>query len=154
MVSLFIVSCSQDSNDSFETEIPSSLLNKENKTVIEPTLLEIPSEFYDSAEDYVQKQLSSQASTRDVSGEDCITIADAGVAHIEPSCWVSSDIPDYGCDIVAQGSSGCYPLANNDNCVVCYIWVVLDCDGRLYWYNTWVLLCSTISGPYQQKIIE
>ena len=51
MVSLFFVSCSQDSDDSFETEIPSSLLIKENKTVIEPTLLEIPSEFYDSAED-------------------------------------------------------------------------------------------------------
>lgn len=138
------VSCSQESADPFESDENIELRKSDNSFAAEASLKEIPKEFYDAADEYVETQSSIKLGRIDDAssiGLGCVWIDEEGYAHIKDGCSVNNDIPDFGCKVKARGIGDCFQLANDPNCVVCIIWVVLECDDKLFWYNKWFLIC-------------
>jgi hypothetical protein len=141
LLSLFAFIACQTDNVNTETE------TFELKAIINPEGFNaIPAKFAANPETYVQSLLSTIAKGDGVR-YGCVTFID-GFAIIDDDCSITSGVPrDFrDCDLVGVRYLACAPNFYNQDCIICAVAYIIECDGRLGWVLGYNIICN-FSNP-------
>ncbi|MBC8755310.1 hypothetical protein H2O64_11535 [Kordia sp. YSTF-M3] len=146
MLSLFAFIACQTDNVNTETE---TFELKSYGTTINPGAFNaIPAKFAANPDAYVQSLLSTIAKGDGVR-YGCVTFID-GFAIIDDDCSITSGVPrDFrDCDLVGVRYLACAPNFYNQDCIICAVAYIIECDGRLGWVLGYNIICDISPQPF------